>query len=542
MLRKSHRAYAALGWVLFACGMTVTAPARAQSGPIGWWKLDEGSGTSTADASGNGNTGTLTNSPTWISGRVGPGALSFGGTTAYVNVPNSSGILDNLQNTGMTVSAWIKAAGTGGGNAGRIVEKGNWFFAMGTVSSTTVVRFTIQDTAGSRPSSAAVTLNSWVHVAATWAGEASGSSITLYVNGVASNGTLISGTGTVGSESGAAQIGNRASDTARGFNGGIDEVRIYNRVLSAAEIQALADSTPPNAPTALSGAGASSNQINLTWTAPSDNVGVTGYLIERCAGATCNNFAQVGTSTIASYSDAGLSASMTYSYRVRATDANSNLSGYSNVATASTPASGGDTTPPSAPTNLVATNVGSTQVNLTWTASTDNVGVTGYKIERCSGSGCSNYGEIGTSVTTTYSDTTVVSGTVYQYRVRATDAALNLSGYSNVATPSGGDTQAPSVPGNLRVLAASSTEIDLTWDASTDNVGVTGYLLERCAGASCSNFAQIASPPAAPYYDTGLSAATPYSYRIRATDAATNRSAYSTTLSYVTPVASPDCN
>ena len=80
--------------------------------------------------------------------------------------------------------------------------------------------------------------------------------------------------------------------------------------------------------------------------------------------------------------------------------------------------------------------ISSSQINLGWTASTDNVGVTGYRIERCQSTGCSNFAQIGTSTTTTYNDTGLAASTSYSYRVRATDAAGNLSGYSNIATTS----------------------------------------------------------------------------------------------------------
>src|SRR5262249_41953264 len=71
--------------------------------------------------------------------------------------------------------------------------------------------------------------------------------------------------------------------------------------------------------------------------------------------------------------------------------------------------------------------------------------------------------------------------------------------------------------------------------ASTDNVGVTGYLVERCSGTGCTNFTQIATPSGTSYKDTSVSASTPYSYRVRATDAAGNLSAYSNTASVTTP-------
>jgi hypothetical protein len=159
-------------------------------------------------------------------------------------------------------------------------------------------------------------------------------------------------------------------------------------------------------------------------------------------------------------------------------------------------AGGGDTTPPTAPTTLAATATSSTQINLTWTASTDNVAVTNYLIERCAGAGCSNFVQIATSTVASYSNTGLTASTSYSYRVRATDAANNLSSYSSTATastPAAADTQAPTAPGNLATAVISSAQINLTWTASTDNVGVTNYLIERCAGAGCSSFAQIAT-------------------------------------------------
>ncbi len=103
------------------------------------------------------------------------------------------------------------------------------------------------------------------------------------------------------------------------------------------------DPTPPDttAPTAPSGLGAtvsSSSQINLSWNAASDSVGVTGYRIERCQGAGCASFAQIATASGTAYTNTGLSGSTSYSYRVRATDAAGNLGGYSASATAVTSA------------------------------------------------------------------------------------------------------------------------------------------------------------------------------------------------------------
>jgi chitodextrinase len=312
----------------------------------------------------------------------------------------------------------------------------------------------------------------------------------------------------------------------------------YSNIFSTTT-PAAADTTPPTAPTNLVATAAAATQINLSWAASTDNVGVTGYKVERCLGAGCGNFVQIATSVATTFNDTGLTASSSYSYRVRANDAAGNNSGYSNSASATTPAAP-DTTPPSAPANLTAAAATASQVNLSWTASTDNVGVTGYKVERCSGAGCANFAQIATPATTTFNDTGLTASTSYSYRVRANDAAGNNSAYSNVAsamTPAAADTTPPTAPANLTATAASTTQINLSWTASTDNVGVTGYKVERCTGAACANFAQIAMPTTATFNDTGLTASTSYSYRVRANDAAGNNSAYSNTASATTPAA-----
>ena len=80
---------------------------------------------------------------------------------------------------------------------------------------------------------------------------------------------------------------------------------------------------------------------------------------------------------------------------------------------------------------------------------------------------------------------------------------------------------------NLTAAAASVSQINLSWTASTSSVGLANYLVERCQGAGCANFAQIATPAGTTYADTGLTTATSYSYRVRAIDTAGNLATYS---------------
>ena len=338
-------------------------------------------------------------------------------------------------------------------------------------------------------------VNAWTYVAFTY----DGATVRLYINGtqVASR----AASGAIQTTNSPLWIGGN-SPYGEYFQGLIDEARVYNRALTQAEIQSdmntsivptAPDTSPPTAPTGLTATASGSSQVNLNWTASTDNVGVAGYRVERCQGAGCTNFAQVGTPTATSYSDTGLAPSSTYRYQVRAVDASGNLSGYSAVASASTPAQS-DTTPPSAPTGLSATAISSSRIDLGWTASTDNVGVAGYRVERCQGTGCTNFAQVAPPTATTYSDTGLSPSTTYRYQVRAVDAAGNLSPYSVIATattPAATDTTPPSAPTGLSATAVSASRIDLNWTASTDNVGVAGYRVERCQGTNCTNFAQV---------------------------------------------------
>jgi hypothetical protein len=187
--------------------------------------------------------------------------------------------------------------------------------------------------------------------------------------------------------------------------------------------------TPPAAPTNLVASAISSSQINLTW---SDNdTTEDGFKIERCTGAGCSNFAQIATvgANITSYANTSLTASTSYTYRVRAYNATGD-SDYSNTANATTQAA---PAVPNAPTNLVATAVSKSQINLSWTDNATNE--TGFYIERCKGSTCTNFTRIATvgADVTSYANTGLAKGTTYRYRVQAYNAS-GVSAYSNIAS------------------------------------------------------------------------------------------------------------
>lgn len=211
--------------------------------------------------------------------------------------------------------------------------------------------------------------------------------------------------------------------------------RVLNILSGTANVNLTIDNeggatlTPPAAPNNLVATPASSSQINLTWNDASNNE--TGFKIERCQGSVCNNFTPIATvaANVISYSDAGLSASTVYSYRIRAFNAGGE-SGYSNTVSAQTYAAN---TPPAAPSNLSANAVSKSQINLTWTDNSNNE--TGFKVERCTGSICSNFKQIATvgANVKTYRNTYLNRNSAYRYRVRAYNKVGN-SAYSNAAT------------------------------------------------------------------------------------------------------------
>jgi chitodextrinase len=179
------------------------------------------------------------------------------------------------------------------------------------------------------------------------------------------------------------------------------------------------DTTAPSAPTSLTASGTTQTTTNLSWTASTDNVGVTGYDVYQ--GAILKG----STTTATTFAITGLTASTAYAFTVKAKDAAGNISAASNTANVTTLAA--DTTAPSAPTSLTASGTTYNSTNLSWTASTDNVAVTGYDVYQ----GAVLLGS--TTTATTYPVTGLTASTAYAFTVKAKDAAGNVSAASNTA-------------------------------------------------------------------------------------------------------------
>src|SRR3989344_1096945 len=270
------------------------------------------------------------------------------------------------------------------------------------------------------------------------------------------------------------------------------------------------DTLPPSTPINITGTASSSPPlVSLKWTSSTDNVNVIGYQVYR-------NNVQIATTTAPKYVDAAVFGGSPYTYKFRAFDAAGNLSAMSFQFFIVVPIP--DSVPPSIPTNLQGTITASTSVTLAWTASTDNVGIMGYDIYR-------DDSLIASTTETAFVDMTVSVGHTYIYSVRAYDAALNVSESSVPLTVSVPDRTVPTAPSALSISSVPDIRrIDLTWLASSDNVGVVGYVVYKNGEA----FATTTEPS---HSDSAITFNILYEYRVLAFDLAGNVSPVSAPVS-----------
>lgn len=267
------------------------------------------------------------------------------------------------------------------------------------------------------------------------------------------------------------------------------------------------DNVPPSMPGSLAAQNVTASSLDLVWTASTDPLsGVAGYRVYRRIPATESpEQAQLlATVPVPGYSDSGLNQGTAYEYRVIAVDGANNLSDAAILpVTTLVP----DGLPPSIPPNLVATP-GLTQMVLSWDPAEDEpggTGVAGYHVYRD--------GEPLATVTTPgYTDTGLPSGTEFDYEVIAFDAALNAGSPAQVTASTDVDLVDPTEPGSL-LATPGYTTMDLSWTASTDAGGVTGYRVYR--GATL-----IGEPVGTTFQDSGLIPGTLYPYSVVAVDSA----------------------
>jgi len=275
---------------------------------------------------------------------------------------------------------------------------------------------------------------------------------------------------------------------------------------------APADTTAPTAAT-LSASGTTASSTNLSWTAATDNTGVTGYNVYQ-------NGVLKTTTTTTSLAVTGLTAATTYNFYVTAKDAAGNVSSSSNTASVTTLALA-DTTAPTA-TTLSASGTTGSSTNLSWTAATDNTGVTGYNVYQ-------NGVFKTTTTTTSLAVTGLNAATTYNFYVTAKDAAGNVSSASNtinVTTLTLADTSAPTAV-KLSASEITTSSVSLWWTAATDNIGVAGYNVYQ-------NGVLKTTTTSTSLVVSGLTAATTYNFHVIAKDAVGNLSTASNVATVTT--------
>ena len=235
---------------------------------------------------------------------------------------------------------------------------------------------------------------------------------------------------------------------------------------TAATDSIVLDTTAPST-SAITATVVTSSSVTITWTTNEPSTSLVDYGPTTSYGSTTPFDSTLVTAH--SVTLIGLTSNATYNFRVHSSDALANETVSANATFII------DTAAPSIPTGLTATAISSSQINLSWAASTDNVAVTGYQVLR---------GEIviATVATTSYSDTGLTAGTNYVYKVKAVDAAGNKSAESTSAnaTTLAADTTAPSVAITTPTSAATvSGTVSVAANAS-DDVGVVGvqFLLD----------------------------------------------------------------
>jgi Concanavalin A-like lectin/glucanases superfamily/Domain of unknown function (DUF1929)/Bacterial Ig domain/Purple acid Phosphatase, N-terminal domain len=374
-VRSRRGVWTAAAAVLLAVGLGAVPFAdpvgAAGAGLVAAYGFDEGTGTTTADASGANNTATLTGAAWTAAGRNGA-ALSFNGASNWVTVPDTAAL--RLAGA-MTLEAWVRPAANTGWRTVLMKERpaGMSYGLYGYDDSgrPPAVYGNYGGTDVSAGGGTALALNTWSHLAGTY----DGTTMRLYVNGVqvaskARTGALTSSTSPL-------RIGGNAA-WGEYFSGLIDDVRVYNRALSAAEVgtdmntpvtPAAPDTTPP-AITAVGATGLSTTGATVIWTTNEAADSQVEYGPTSGYGtSTALNTAKVTShQTVLS----GLAASSTYHYRVRSADAAGNVA-YSGDASFSTPAP--DSTPPSVTITSPATGATVSGTVTVAATATDDTGV-----------------------------------------------------------------------------------------------------------------------------------------------------------------------
>jgi Concanavalin A-like lectin/glucanases superfamily/Bacterial Ig domain len=522
ILSRLHKVKFFLGVCLFLLANGITTgyvAAQLQNGLVGYWSFDDGSGIIASDSSGNGNIATLVNGPSWSTAGEIAGALSFDGVDDYVAFASQA------QST-ISISAWVYAQATPGNVFPRIIDMPGYVLFLAEPSNPKsnpaslgfLSRRSTQDGEWDTPANS-LAYNSWNHLAVVYDSSSTSNNADLYINGVKQTISKISSPqGTQTANEGAGIIGNRIP-LNRGWNGLIDELRVYNRALSAAEIVSLYDqgnSGPFNFSLANSMSLSATQGSSVTNTITASLVsgspepvslsasglpsGASTSLSQKTCSPTCSSLLTIATAA----------STPTGTYTIIVAGTGGGLTRTTSFTLTVNSPTGSPPSPPSG--NSISTNIANGAVlsgsSVVWTAipSGSPVRVEFFIDGALLWTENSSPYQFNGDPSGTLNTNTLSNGS-HQLKVRAIYSDNSTAEQTVAVTASNGTTPAP------------VAELTLTWRDNSNNED--DFAIERKTGTNGA-YSQIASVAADVifYVDVSVSRGVNYCYRVRAVNSA----------------------
>ena len=487
--------------------------------------FNEGSGTSVADASGNANTATLFNGAAWVLGRYGSG-VSLDGVNDYLSIPNSTST--NILGSGLTLSMWLKPQTLSSGDSvvigkfwnpdwsgpryqyGLELYQGNMpHLFVGTSGGLLGVQMGSQ-----------LPMGQWSHLAVVF----NGLQAQFYVNGA-----LVSTQPLIAVITARGNPMNFGADAqpAQYYKGQIDEVRIYNRTISASEVQSnmntpIGGGTPPppdTTPPAITGVAASSitsGGATISWTTNEAGSSQVEYGTTTAYGSSTTLDSTLLTSHAVALS--GLTANTLYHCRVKSSDAAGNLATSGDFTLTTLP-----TTPPPDTTPPVISGVGTSSITaggaiISWTTNEASNTQVDYGTTTSYGGSTTLDSTLVTNHSATLSG--LSAGTLYHYRVKSRDAAGNLATSGDFTFTTLATDVAPPVISGVGASSITSGGATISWTTNEASNTQVDYGTTTAYGSSTTLVSTLVTSHSTTL--SGLSSGTLYHYRVKSRDAAGN--------------------